>query len=749
MRKINYTLALITISFALVGCDRVTPADAERHMSSVLLAVQNRDVAQLDSLLAAGSGDLLKQACTSPALIRSFRVLPVSTPSHAKDSIWKMSYEATISDYPSAVFNSMALPQLLGEPQRLRPYEETTVLSGALLLKREKKAWVLVEAPAAHDPLGIALRFARICQKDGLAPSTNGSSTGGLGAVFPLLNETEEPNHLGTLTREDVLTRLGRKLQRAEEQGLPSVLQQRYLPPDGRGASQALNAVGALDTFLIAWWRGAPEEKVGFLEAGGFPGASSMRTAFGASPVRLRAYNVRGISRESQDRIVVNVDLTVTDVPSSFAGILLAADLDEPRTQVSLVDEGIKMSESLILTRTGESWHADFDPNSGVLGYAYTMGEQLLRNKGSRLPPVSEKDRFIVDISLKLALLYSRLQNLNFKPVREIISLGSSRSKTASDHLAAIFKRVITLSNESASLRSLPREALAFSLGTSLSFAVFAAEIRRSAGQDALNEMRDTGVKLARALELSPIDQDLIKRRFSASSDADDSNVLFRVPDDISGIGLSLSRRYGSRLSFVFTAGIELGRAALINSPGDSDQAKILVTSLALLKAQLAVTLAEAKPESIAQLEKWAARRQALTQDEESRLVNATYWFDLGLDGAPATTTARRSSTTGAESRGTTNTPPPNPVTRTLPSSSGGLGSTHKETTVGNDSRSATTSGSKAASSTQLLTAKKVPGKPGFVFSPYDIKAPYVDVSGIPAGAKALCPYTGKMFLVP
>jgi hypothetical protein len=44
-----------------------------------------------------------------------------------------------------------------------------------------------------------------------------------------------------------------------------------------------------------------------------------------------------------------------------------------------------------------------------------------------------------------------------------------------------------------------------------------------------------------------------------------------------------------------------------------------------------------------------------------------------------------------------------------------------------------------------------VEGKPGFVFSPYSRgngKA-YVDVSGMPSGAKARCPFTGKVFLVP
>ena len=45
----------------------------------------------------------------------------------------------------------------------------------------------------------------------------------------------------------------------------------------------------------------------------------------------------------------------------------------------------------------------------------------------------------------------------------------------------------------------------------------------------------------------------------------------------------------------------------------------------------------------------------------------------------------------------------------------------------------------------------KVPGKPGLVYSPFFDKSEgrYVDVSDIPSGHKAKCPYTNKIFLVP
>lgn len=56
-----------------------------------------------------------------------------------------------------------------------------------------------------------------------------------------------------------------------------------------------------------------------------------------------------------------------------------------------------------------------------------------------------------------------------------------------------------------------------------------------------------------------------------------------------------------------------------------------------------------------------------------------------------------------------------------------------------------------AASSKQaeFPTAKLVPGKPGYVFSPFDPKGRYVDVSGYTPGSKVKDPWTDKIFIVP
>lgn len=50
---------------------------------------------------------------------------------------------------------------------------------------------------------------------------------------------------------------------------------------------------------------------------------------------------------------------------------------------------------------------------------------------------------------------------------------------------------------------------------------------------------------------------------------------------------------------------------------------------------------------------------------------------------------------------------------------------------------------------TQLPTAKAVPDKPGYVFSPFDSSGRYVDVSGYASGTKVKDPWTDKIFVVP
>jgi len=49
----------------------------------------------------------------------------------------------------------------------------------------------------------------------------------------------------------------------------------------------------------------------------------------------------------------------------------------------------------------------------------------------------------------------------------------------------------------------------------------------------------------------------------------------------------------------------------------------------------------------------------------------------------------------------------------------------------------------------ELPYGKMVPGKPGYVTSPYAPAQGYVDVRGFPPGTEVKDPYSGKSFLVP
>ncbi len=54
-----------------------------------------------------------------------------------------------------------------------------------------------------------------------------------------------------------------------------------------------------------------------------------------------------------------------------------------------------------------------------------------------------------------------------------------------------------------------------------------------------------------------------------------------------------------------------------------------------------------------------------------------------------------------------------------------------------------------AAGNGELPFGVAIPGRPGFVNSPYAAKHQLVDVTGLPTGMEVKCPYTGKLFRVP
>ena len=115
------------------------------------------------------------------------------------------------------------------------------------------------------------------------------------------------------------------------------------------------------------------------------------------------------------------------------------------------------------------------------------------------------------------------------------------------------------------------------------------------------------------------------------------------------------------------------------------------------------------------------------------------------------TTTTATSDTVTTPGRTVTpsTTPPPQRRTSTTTQSKTNPGPGSSPAVVTEKSKPSPSPSRNASTQAQIPTAKKVPGKPGYVFSPFDPSGGYVDVTGYSPGQKVKDPYSGKIFLVP
>jgi hypothetical protein len=129
-------------------------------------------------------------------------------------------------------------------------------------------------------------------------------------------------------------------------------------------------------------------------------------------------------------------------------------------------------------------------------------------------------------------------------------------------------------------------------------------------------------------------------------------------------------------------------------------------------------------------------------------------------DKPPEATTTTTTRTTGATSSDVTTPgqpvapPTPTPTRRRVGneyvatgSPSSGPQTARKRTEATPEKPSATPRGSPAV--VDFPTAKPVPGKPGYVFDPFNPNGGYIDVSGYAPGSKVKDPATKKIFIVP
>lgn len=126
--------------------------------------------------------------------------------------------------------------------------------------------------------------------------------------------------------------------------------------------------------------------------------------------------------------------------------------------------------------------------------------------------------------------------------------------------------------------------------------------------------------------------------------------------------------------------------------------------------------------------------RRHIDQPDQATTTTTTTVSDVTNPGQPVEPSAASRRTTEQRSLAQSRSSPESQQTRSTATTSRSTPAPPPRTT---------------SSQPQFPTAKPVPGKPGFVFSPYDANGGYVDVTGYPSGSKAKDPYSQKIFIVP
>ena len=533
-------------------------ASLKEQAQALFFAIVARDNADISSSLGSELGDLL---ATGPLQFRAASVVHVRSPQDMESGSWRVDYTAEISDYPSALLNFLAREDLRAQGAGLKPYESVVTLSGRLFFRHEDGRFVLNEPPAAHEPIGRAAFLAQRLQSwlsTDLPPEDIGLQTPI--RLFPLLDETEEPNHVGQLTRTDTLLALAEKLERVETRGPMNVLDKRFIPLRNERLSQAVQAVATLDRFLHSWWSGDMGREVELLtEINRRPITPDY---FQRTPIQLRSYEITEVTMQQPYVFALTAKLSVSD-PTGVCGVVMCArELANPAQHIRAIDQGAPASDRFIVSRPGEDWKVAYHRDRGVIAYAalatYAIEHfQTKQQSPNSLTGTVDGKTWAREVSVRLRVLENIFGGLEFAPIEDVLRLRQD-----STALNALVARMMDLTSEIRSLRQLSTRELCFNLGSKVSEYSLGAEMLSRFGVDNPQEMGQLQKEISRylgALAVDPAASDRINALFARARDVE-------IRDASAEIKRILRREHGPELAAAYTVGYEMLRLVVLIS---------------------------------------------------------------------------------------------------------------------------------------------------------------------------------------